>query len=78
MFSRIPEFYSEFNHEMSNKCHAQSSAHNKNHNKNSMIQYWILMTLRSGKYVTYFGVSDLNCIVFLPLLFRINFFFKMI
>ena len=39
MYGRIPEFYSEIYHEMSNKCHDQSSAHSENHNEDSMIQY---------------------------------------
>ena len=39
MFIRNSEFYYEFSHEMSKKCHDQNSGHSKNHNGNSMTQY---------------------------------------
>ena len=45
--------YSEIYHEMANKCPDQSSAHRKKQKEFIMIQYWFLMTLRSG-YTTGF------------------------
>ena len=39
MFIKNSEFYDEFSHEMSKKCHDQNSGHSKNHNGNSMTQY---------------------------------------
>ena len=39
MFILSSEFFYEFYHEMSIKCHDQNSVHNKNHNEIFMIQY---------------------------------------
>ena len=48
MFMLISELYSEFYHEMANKSHDQNSGHGKNHNEIFMIQFWIIIKLRSG------------------------------
>ena len=39
MFRVSSELYSEFYHEMANKCHDQNSGHNKIQNEIFMIQY---------------------------------------
>ena len=47
MLSLSSELYTEFHHEMSNKCHDQTG-HRKNQKEIFMIQYWNIMRLRSG------------------------------
>ena len=48
MLIKNSEFCYEFFYELSKKCHDQNSGHVKKHNGNSMIQYWIVKTYRSG------------------------------
>ena len=55
------EMNSEFYHEMANKCHDQNSGHGKNHNEIFIIQYWIIMTLRSGN-----RIQSCNIVIWQP------------
>ena len=52
MFRRIPEVYSEFYNEMSNKCHDQSSGYSKNHNENT---FFVPTLLRGEELFTQMG-----------------------
>ena len=57
MFMLNSELDYEFYHEMANKCHDQNSGHGRNHNEIFMIQYWIIMTLRSGYIMIYYVMT---------------------
>ena len=52
------EFYHEFYHEMSNKCHDQNSWQSRNHNGITMIEYWNIMWLNPGR-CTYLEINRL-------------------